>query len=763
MEAFLKEKLNPQQFDAAKTVDGPLLILAGAGSGKTRVLTYRIANIVASGKAQAHEILAVTFTNKAAKEMESRVNGILNDLGVPLFEKLWVSTFHATCVRILRDHIELMGYRRGFTIYDSSDQISLIKKISANMGLKEKEFPAKNFQSRIRWAKMEGIRPEEIKNKKNFKMDERALAMYTAYEEEMFRANALDFDDLLLKTLHLFEQFPKVLQAYQRRFRYIMVDEYQDTNHTQYNIVLKLASLHKNLCVVGDEDQSIYSWRGADITNILNFESDFPNAFVVKLEENYRSTQTIVNAATDVISNNSQRKGKTLFSNNDEGDKILVKEESDDREEAAFVAREIMRISKSNPLKDISIFYRNNSQSRSVEDQLRANSIPYKVIGGLRFYDRMEIKDALGYLRLLLNPNDDVAFKRIVNVPTRGIGKTTIEKIQGMAAERTISMLEATHHCIVEKYVNSGAAKKLTNFLTLIASMKEDILDLPPSEALHHVLQESEYIKKYELEDTPEAQARIDNLEELSNAMIQFEKDFGEEASLQRFLEDMALVSDLDNMDENEDAVHLMTLHISKGLEFPYVFIVGMEENIFPSAQSIESEDDESIEEERRIAYVGYTRAMKNLYLLHARSRRVWGQMQYNAPSRFLDEIPEKYKSDSSKFSQPNFAREQKRKSKFRDSMNSYANAEDVSTTKTWAEENFDEMPDYDNDISPWKSSGGDSSQSFQKGNRVRHPQFGPGTVYAVKGDGEKAKITVIFEGNFLKNFVAKVEKLERL
>lgn len=755
---FFSQELNTAQLDAVQTLDGPLLILAGAGSGKTRVLTYRLANMVAQSKARPEEILAVTFTNKAAKEMEARAKSVLTDLGISIREKLWISTFHATCVRILRDHSELLGYKRNFSIYDSSDQLSLIKKVAASLGLKEKEHPAKTFQYRIRWAKMEGLRPEDIKNNKKHYMDSNSLDIYRLYEEEIFRANALDFDDLLMKTLLLLENFPKVLQAYQKRFKYIMIDEYQDTNFIQYSLVNLLAQGHKNLCVVGDEDQSIYSWRGADISNILNFESDYKNAKVVKLEQNYRSTQTIVNAASAVISYNSQRNEKTLFSDLEKGDPIIIREEDDDRDEAKYVVRQIKKIATDSEYKDISIFYRTNAQSRVLEEQLRQASIPYKIIGGLRFYDRMEIKDVMSYIRLLVNPNDDVALKRIINTPPRGIGKTTIQKIEDYNIENKISMIEAIHLSCQNNLFNGGTTKKLQGFLALIANMQIEMDGYPPSEVLNLVLQETEYTKKFELEDTPEAAARIENLKELSNGMIQFEKEHKSEATLEKYLEEMALVSDQDSVDEHTDCVNLMTLHVSKGLEYPYVFIVGMEDNIFPSAQSKESADNTELEEERRLAYVGYIRAMKQLYLSHARSRRVWGQIQHNAPSQFLDEIPDEYKASASVHKKPNLNPIGSFKSSsFRSAIN--AHKENIDNTSDWNDE-FDQTNSFEEVYGDdWQ----DSKSQYQKGMRVRHPQFGAGTIIEVRGEGEKEKITVIFENNFLKNLFTKYVKLERI
>ena len=766
--SYFADRLNPQQLAAVDKIDGPLLILAGAGSGKTRVLTHRLANIVLQNKARPDEILAVTFTNKAAAEMLHRAENILQSLGVTVVDRIWVSTFHSTCVRILRDHVELLGYKRNFIIYDASDQLSLIKKVATALDYPEKDYPAKNFAYRIRHAKMEGKTPEQVAASKDFYMDERSLAVFRRYEEEMFRANAMDFDDLLLKTLLLLEQFPKVLQAYQRRFRYIMVDEYQDTNSVQYRLLQLLAKEHKNLCVVGDEDQSIYSWRGADISNILNFEFDYPQAMVVKLEENYRSTQTIVDAASHVIAKNEQRKGKKLFSNKEAGDKIEIREEEDDREEARFVVRRIQNLAKQHSYKDMAVFYRNNSQSRVLEEQLRLQQIPYKIIGGLRFYDRLEIKDALSYLRLLINPGDDVALKRIINVPARGIGKTTVQKIEDYAMDQRLSMLQACDQLLNDKAFNAGTAKKLYGFLSLIADLAFDVEHRPASDLLSQCLEQSGYLAQLQKDESPEAAGRLDNLQELSNAILQFEKDRGSEASLSLFLEEMALASDQDAVDSQQDCVHLMTLHVSKGLEFPFVFIVGCEEGIFPSGQAVESGESNEIEEERRLAYVGFTRAMQALYLSYARRRRMWGQTQFNPPSRFLAEIPKKYiASPSSKNSSSSFRSQ--RDSGFASFTRQGDFSVDDFIDKEWSVDaptpsySFEDVASqsfYTESISPSPSA---NKSLYQKGQRVRHPQFGIGSIYEVKGQGDKAKLTVVFDGNFLKMFVAKYSKLEKI
>ncbi|HEY1080011.1 MAG TPA: UvrD-helicase domain-containing protein, partial [Bdellovibrio sp.] len=464
---FVTKNLNPPQKEAVETFEGPLLILAGAGSGKTRVLTHRMANIIGQGIASPDEVLCVTFTNKAAKEMEHRMYKILADLGARVHSQLWINTFHSFCVRVLRQHLTLLDYKPFFGIYDSSDSLSQIKKVMAALDINDKMYPPKNFQSRISQAKMLGLTPEGLEKNSRRLLDAKTVEVYKAYEREMKKANSLDFDDLLMKTYELFRMYPDVLKMYQEKFRFIMVDEYQDTNHIQYLIVQMLAKAHRNLCVVGDEDQSIYSWRGADIKNILDFEKDFPEAKVIKLEENYRSSANIVNAATAVIKNNSERKDKTLFTSNDSGDLIQVREEKNEYDEARFVAKTIQTMINegSGSYNDYAIFYRTNAQSRVLEEQLRTLGIPYRLVGGVRFYERMEIKDMLSFMKLAINPADDIALKRIINVPARGIGKTTIEKIEEYAAQHNISMYIAAQKACDERLFNAGTTGKVRRFL----------------------------------------------------------------------------------------------------------------------------------------------------------------------------------------------------------------------------------------------------------------------------------------------------------
>ncbi len=753
--------LNPPQREAVETLDGPLLILAGAGSGKTRVLTHRIANLIATGRATPDQILAVTFTNKAAREMEKRTQILLGKLGLDagvtrgFRGRMWISTFHSIGARLLREHIELLDYRPFFGIYDSGEQLAMVKKVSAGLGFDEKLHPAKNFCSRINAVKTDGLTPDDVRKRRHL-MDDQQLAVFERYEEEMKRANALDFGDLLIKTHQLFADYPAVLDAYRSQFRYIMVDEYQDTNSVQYKIVRMLADGHKNLCVVGDEDQSIYSWRGADIQNILSFEKDFPNTKVVKLEENYRSTQTIINAATVVIRNNTQRKDKTLFTNNPTGEPIIVREEGNEYDEARFVVNEIAKLLKDSAVspEEIAVFYRTNAQSRVLEEQFRSRAIPYRLVGGMKFYDRMEVKDILGYLKLVLNPSDDVSFKRVINVPARGIGKTTVERIEEISNTNRISMIDATTIAVDNREFNSGTTSKLRGFLSLLESLREEARQVSLPDLSIAVVDKTEYAKRLIIEGTPESEARVQNLEELQNAISKFAEERGEEGHLQSFLEEMALVSDADDTGqvEAERCVTMMTLHISKGLEYPVVFIVGCEEGLFPSGRATDSNDPTEIEEERRLCYVGMTRAEKRLFMTYARTRKVWGSDQMNPPSRFLKELPkEGVVMQSAIASRPRF-------------LDKWG-AADPDTYGAQGGQGHPLMsspfPDYEGGSESFDdtNSGG---PAFKKGMRVRHPSYGGGQVLQVEGNGPDTKVTVVFGDNTVKKFVAKYARLER-
>ncbi len=746
MSDFIKNSLNIPQSEAALCIKGPSLILAGAGSGKTRVLTYRMAHIITQGEAAPHEILAVTFTNKAAREMKDRMMKLLGSFNIPVFEDLWVSTFHSICVKILKTHIEQIGYDSSFTIYDDGDQLATIKKIMRFLNINDKVYPAKSFKSKINQAKTLGLTPQDVSTQFSSLMDEQSLLVYKTYEAEMRKSNALDFNDLLLKTYTLFRDCPHVLEHFQGKFKFIMVDEYQDTNKLQYLLVKQLSSKHQNICVVGDEDQSIYSWRGADISNILNFEKDFKNAKIFKLEQNYRSTKNIVSAASAIIQNNSQRKDKILFSDNNDGSLILVKEELNEYEEAKFVTKEIVSLHDSRGFNynDCAIFYRTNAQSRVLEEQMRTNGIPYKLVGGMRFYDRMEIKDIISYLKLILNNKDDNSLKRVINVPARGIGKTTITKLEDIAQSQQINMLEACLYAAQNKVVNSGIAKKLISFYNLMESVIAESEQVSLSELYRGILDKTQYVTKLKIENTNESQMRIDNLEELNNALVQFENERGEDATLQNYLEEMALVSDIDKIDDHIDAVTLMTLHISKGLEFPNVFIVGLEEGLFPSFQSMEGPDQDKMEEERRLAYVGMTRAKENLFLTYAKQRKIWGQEKHFMPSPFIKEIPEKYIDFKGSYRRSNF-------------VDRYNSRQDKSQPSI----QFDTVPDYDEERVFHQEDF--DSDGYSKGMRVKHPTFGVGAIFKVEGSGETQKVSVMFNDHNTRKFVVKYARLEIL
>lgn len=751
---IITQNLNPAQRDGVSTLLGPLLILAGAGSGKTRVLTHRIANIIAQGEAAPHEILAVTFTNKAAREMKERTSQLLQEIGIPVYSNsLWISTFHSTCVRILRDHIGALDYKPNWVIYDDGDQEKMIKKVISDMGINDKAFPHDVMQTRINKVKTLGLTPNEVAAQPGFLMDEKSIEIYEGYERAMFNANALDFSDLLMKTHEIFKTFPEILKTYQEQFKFVLVDEYQDTNPIQYKLIYQLGHHHQNVCAVGDEDQSIYSWRGADITNIFNFEKDFKDCKVIKLEQNYRSTQTIVKAASDLIHNNTLRKDKTLFSENEIGDLIELNAAFNEYEEARAIVREIKDLTEYGRYRyrDVAIFYRTNAQSRVIEEALRGAGIPYRMYGGMKFYERKEIKDVLSYLRFILNPSDTISFKRILNVPRRGIGDTTLEKIEKFNASQNIDWVSALEKMIQSGEFNSGTAKKIHSFINLIKTLQGELKEVSASELYSLLLEKSGYLDELKAQDTTDSESRVYNLSEFQNAIIQYEEERGDEASLKDFLEELALVTDLDKSDPDADAVTLMTLHISKGLEFPAVFLTGLEEGLFPSIRGDELDPNE-MEEERRLAYVGMTRAERRLYLSFAKTRRRWGQEMMNPPSRFLAEIPEKYfKVPPSFLKARTFAPPPEK--------NRFAFKPKTNVKLKREQKDFDQgMPSYE-DIpdSP------DANGAYRKGTKVRHPTYGVGSVVFVEGEGEEEKLSVMFANHQIKKFVTKFARLERV
>jgi len=625
--------LNPAQHEAVITTEGPLLVLAGAGSGKTRVLTFRIAHLIADLRVSPAEILAITFTNKAAAEMRERLGALVGS-GV---RSMWVMTFHAMCVRMLRFDGELLGFTRNFTIYDADDSKRLLKGVMRELEIDEKHYPVNGIANRISAAKSELLSASDFAAKAVSPLDKKAAQTYTRYQQRLLTSNAMDFDDLLLNAYRLLSQEPTVLRAYQDRFRYISVDEYQDTNHAQYSITNLLAAGHGNLMVVGDDDQSIYSWRGADIRNILEFERDYPQAKVVKLEQNYRSTVRILAAANAVVANNPDRKPKTLFTANAEGEKISSYLASDERDESRFIAGEIERLGRveHRPYADFAVFYRTNAQSRALEDAFLRAGIVYRIVGGTRFFDRAEIRDTMAYLKAVVNPADEISLKRIINTPKRGIGDTTIRRIDEEAREHGTSFEDALRVAVDDDRHQARTRMTLAGFVSLLdelRSMQGDLRDL-----VEMVVARSGLIEALEAESTDESRGRADNIREFFGVASEFAAAH-EAPDLPAFMEWLALRTDLDALAEGEDYVTLMTVHTAKGLEYPVVFVAGLEESIFPHQNSIL--DDPNVPEERRLAYVAITRARERLYLTRAHSRSLYGTTQHNAESRFVSEIP---------------------------------------------------------------------------------------------------------------------------
>ncbi|MGI9050669.1 MAG: ATP-dependent helicase [Rubrobacteraceae bacterium] len=635
---MLLESLNPTQLDAVTHTEGPLLILAGAGSGKTRVLTHRISYILEQGLARPEEILAITFTNKAAQEMRERVALLVG----PDSRKMWVSTFHAFCARLLRVHAEKLGYKREFTIYDGADQVRLVKRSIVELNKDPKRFSPRSFAAQISAAKNRLMSADDfIRNSEGY-IAENVAEVYELYQRRLYENNAMDFDDLLMQTVALLEIFPEVRERYQTRFKYISVDEYQDTNHAQYRLVNILAAAHRNLCVVGDDDQSVYSWRGADIRNILDFERDYPEAGVVKLEQNYHSTQTILNAANAVVANNTSRKAKELWTSGDEGKRIRIFTASDEYAEARFVVSEMQSLMDSGvSLRDIAAFYRTNAQSRALEDVLVREGVLYQVVGGVKFYERAEIRDAMAYLSVVSNPADSGSLERIINVPKRGLGATSVARLQEHAGREGISLYDALAEA-AEAGLSGKARKSCGEVRDLFEGWRVAAREVRPAEIIRAVLDESGYKRELEAEKTIEAESRLENLEELINAAGEYER-VEPDPTLDGFLQEQALYSEADKA-VGEGSVTLMTLHNAKGLEYRHVFVVGMEEGTFPHARSL---DEQNLEEERRLCYVGITRAMETLTLSYAKLRSNWGEREYQMPSRFLSEIPEEFKEGS--------------------------------------------------------------------------------------------------------------------
>ena len=747
--------LNDMQKRAVKKTDGPLLIIAGAGSGKTRVLTHRIAYLIEDCDVAPYNILAITFTNKAAAEMKERVEKI-----TPLGSQVWVSTFHSTCVRILRRYIDRLGYDTNFTIYDTDDQKSVIKEACKKLNIDTKMLKERTIMSAISRAKDELVTPDEMEiNAGNDYNAKRIAGVYREYQKMLKTNNALDFDDLIVKTVELFKTDDQVLDYYQERFRYIMVDEYQDTNTAQFELISILARKYKNLCVVGDDDQSIYKFRGANIYNILNFEKHFPEAVTIKLEQNYRSTQNILNAANGVISNNMGRKRKTLWTDNEEGKKIGFKQFETGYEEAEYVAKDINACVKDGRYHygDCAVLYRTNAQSRLFEEKFIVSNIPYKIVGGVNFYARKEIKDLLAYLKTIDNARDDLAVRRIINVPKRGIGATTLNRVADYAAAADISFYNALKMADDIPTLGKSAAK-IKPFVNFIQVMRSKVEIISVSELLQEIIDETGYVKELEAEDTEEAKARIENIDELISKVVAYEE--GEEhPTLSGFLEEVALVADIDSLDEGSDYVVLMTLHSAKGLEFPKVYLAGMEDGLFPSYMSITSDSSsEDLEEERRLAYVGITRAKEELTITCARQRMIRGETQYNKVSRFVREIPSELLD--SELRKPASARESSfgKESSFPSFLQNQTTARPKRTT-------LRQQPSGQSMQAKALVTKGvvKSELDYGVGDTVSHIKFGRGVVKNIMDGGRDYEVTVDFEGYGVKKMFASFAKLKRI
>lgn len=758
--------LNDKQLEACCHTDGPLLILAGAGSGKTRVITHRIAYLIDELSVNPYNILAITFTNKAAKEMRERVDGLVG-FGS---ESIWVSTFHSMCVRILRKHIDKIGGTKDFTIYDTDEQKVVIKEVLKYLTLDPKLYPERAMISAISKAKEEYMSPDDYEkaHATSFR-DQQIAKVYREYQKRLKRNNALDFDDLIYQTIFLFETNPDALAEYQERFKYIMVDEYQDTNHTQFILVKMLAAKYRNLCVVGDDDQSIYKFRGANIYNILNFESEYPDAKVVKLEQNYRSTANILNSANAVIANNEGRKDKTLWTEQEDGDKVKFIKYDSDIEEARGIASNIRGLrSQGITLDNVAILYRTNAQSRSLEEQLIYENLPYKVFGGQNFYARKEIKDLICYLKILVNPSDDNSLKRIINVPKRGIGDTSVGKMSDFALGNDMSLYDALLD-IEEIPGMSRNVEKVNKFTDIIEGLKAMIAEEAfPSEIFDELLEKTGYVEELNAEGTDEARARIENINELKTKIVNYEEN-AEHPNLTDLLEEVALVADVDSEEDEENPaakITLMTLHSSKGLEFPYVFIAGMEDGLFPSHMSLESDDPDALEEERRLCYVGITRAMKRLYLTAASRRMVNGTTNYNDISRFIKEIPRHYIETEGIF--VGKSEDTATSGKTIPKMGSFSNIgygrpklnqSDYAKSNPYTK-NSSANPGFGKAFPMGELS---SSSNYEVGDTVKHLKFGKGTVTAVVPAGSDQEITVDFERVGEKKMFASLVKMKKL
>ena len=739
------DTLNPPQQEAVFHTEGPLLILAGAGSGKTRVLTHRIAHLIADKGVNPFNILAITFTNKAAQEMRERVDKLTGADGM----SVWVATFHSTCVRILRRYIDRLGYDNRFTIYDSDDQKTLMKEICRKLNIDTKKYKERSLLAQISHAKDEMITPDEMEMNAGGDFNQKKVAqVYREYQAALKSNNALDFDDLLVKTVELFQNCGDVLESYQEKFRYIMVDEYQDTNTVQFKFVSLLAARYGNLCVVGDDDQSIYKFRGANIGNILGFERVFPDAKVIRLEQNYRSTKNILNAANEVIANNAARKEKRLWTENPEGEKLHFRQFMNGFEEAEYVIGDIAKKKREHlaDYRECAILYRTNAQSRLFEEKCLKANIPYKIVGGINFYARKEIKDLLCYLKTIDNSADDLAVRRILNVPKRGIGATTVGRVQDYADYMNVSFYDALR--VAEEVPSIGRSlNKIEGFVTFIQSLKSKAQAYSVTEILEEVIDLTGYVDELKAEDTEESRARIENIDELISKTVSYEeamKAEGREATLSGFLEEIALIADIDTVDPDQDYVLLMTLHSAKGLEFPYVYLAGMEDGMFPSSMCIFSDDPTDMEEERRLCYVGITRAMKELTLTSARQRLVRGETQYNKVSRFVREIPRELVELGTTIQELKPSMQETPSPK-----NSYMQMRQTFRAKPFEAQNFKVTKA--------------ASLDYGVGDTVRHIKFGVGIVRDIVEGGRDYEVTVDFDKVGVKKMFAGFAKLKKI
>lgn len=727
--------LNKEQALAVQTTDGPMLILAGAGSGKTKVLTCRIAHLLQQGIAP-YRILAITFTNKAAAEMRERVDRMAGEAA----KDVWLFTFHAFCARLLRRDIDkLEGYGNNFAIYDTSDAQNVVKQVLKEMNLDEKRFQPAGICARISSAKNQLLSPVDYAKAANDFYEEKAAQIYASYQEKLRQNNALDFDDLLLLTVQLLQENAEVREKYQDKFQYIMVDEYQDTNHVQYLLTKLLAGKHRNICVVGDADQSIYGWRGADIQNILDFEKDYPDAKLIKLEQNYRSTQVILDAANAVIENNTGRKPKNLWTDNGTGREITYFQAMDERDEARFVIEQLQCLQQKENMRlgDIAVLYRTNTQSRVFEEMLIKSGISYNMVGGTKFYERKEIKDILAYLRVIFNPNDSLSLLRIINVPRRGIGDATLGRLQAYAAENSLHLFEVLSNAAAVPGLNSRFVGKLDELSGIIFELMGEAEEVPVKQLIEDVMQRTGYLEELQLSKNVQDQSRVDNLMELLSVAEDFAKG-GEENTLENFLANVALVSDIDDAELGEDAVTLMTLHSAKGLEFPVVFLAGMEEGIFPHARTLM--DEEEIEEERRLCYVGITRAEKYLFMSNARMRTIYGHTVSYPPSRFLQEVP---RGLLHIYKRPVVQRQAPREERRSDNR---------STVNWFLQPKSSFIPQENS-----------SGSSFTAGDKVSHSKWGTGTVVSVKNTDDGQEVKVAFSGAGIRSLLTKYAVLKKL